>query len=211
MRRLVVPIVVAAVFTLSLAPALATQVELPTIPDPVPVEVDAATTAFLVLDLIDPGCPRRPGCPESLPAVAALLGRAREAQVLVVYSTGRGPASIMPEVAAVGGEPIVRTGADKFSGTDLDEILRGAGIETLVMVGTAANGAVLYTPFGANARGYTVVVAEDGISADTHFEVFLTRYQLLNQPGFRNPDNRPLAPAAVTLSRTDLITFTRSE
>lgn len=207
MRRLVAPIVLAAVFTLSIAPVLATQVELPTIPDPVAVEVDAATTAFLVLDLLDANCPRRPGCPESLPPVAALLERAREANVLVVYSLVVGPASVMPEVAPLGHEPTVASSADKFFTTDLDDILRGAGITTLVIVGTATNGAVLYTSFAANVRGYTVVVAEDGISANTEFLVFMTRYQLLNQPGPANASNRPLQPQAVTLSRTDLITF----
>ncbi len=35
----------------------------------------------------------------------------------------------------------------------------------------------------------------------------MTRYQLLNQPGFTNADNTPLTPQAVTLSRTDLISF----
>jgi hypothetical protein len=68
---------------------------------------------------------------------------------------------------------------------------------------------VLYTAFGANLRGHTVVVAEDGMTTDDAFAHFLTRYQLLNQPGFANATNA--APQegkiAVTLSRTDLITF----
>ena len=76
-----------------------------------------------------------------------------------------------------------------------------------MIVGTAANDAVLYTSFGASTRGYTVVVAEDGISAPDDFAVLLTRYQLLNQPGFGNPENEPLRERAVTLSRTDLINF----
>lgn len=75
------------------------------------------------------------------------------------------------------------------------------------MVGTRSNGAVLYTAFEANARGYTVVVAVDGISGSIPFENTLTQWQLLNQPGFANADNKPLAEKAVTLSRGDLITF----
>ena len=65
---------------------------------------------------------------------------------------------------------------------------------------------MLYTAFGANVRGYTVVVATDGISA-APFPMVLTQYQLLNQPGFANPENTPLAENKVTLSRSDLITF----
>jgi hypothetical protein len=76
-----------------------------------------------------------------------------------------------------------------------------------VLVGTLANGAVLYTSFGANVRGYTVVVAEDGLSGDRPFDLIVTRYQVLNQAGFANPQNTPLATERVTLSRGDLITF----
>ena len=59
------------------------------------------------------------------------------------------------------------------------------------------------TSFAANQRGYTVAVAEDGISADTDFQVFYARYHLLLQ----NLDNTPLRSRAVTLTRTDLVTF----
>jgi nicotinamidase-related amidase len=99
--------------------------------------------------------------------------------------------------------------ADKFINTTLDDILKAKGIKTAVIVGSASNGAVLYTSFGANIRGYTVVVAEDGMSTDDAFAHFLTRYQLLNQPGFATATNTPPQEGrvAVTLSRTDLISF----
>ncbi len=74
-------------------------------------------------------------------------------------------------------------------------------------MGSAANGAVLYTVFGLNLRGITVVVAQDGISAEPEFPITLTRWQLLNEPGFANADNKPLAKGFVTLSTTDLVTF----
>ena len=60
---------------------------------------------------------------------------------------------------------------------------------------------------GHALRGYTVVVAQDGISAEPEFPITLTRWQLLNQPGFTNADNKPLAKGMVTLSTTDQITF----
>ena len=35
----------------------------------------------------------------------------------------------------------------------------------------------------------------------------LTQWQLLNQPGFANTDNKPLTEKAVTLTKGDLVTF----
>jgi nicotinamidase-related amidase len=190
-------------------PAVATEATaqaLPTIPAPAPVTLDPATTAFLVLDLNSAVCAPRPSCQATLPAVAAFLDRARQANVFVVHSSTPG-ATTLPEVAPRPDEPTVVGRADKFFNTQLDDLLRNRGIRTAVIVGTVANGAVLYTSFGANLRGSTVVVAEDGISAPDDFVVLLTRHQLLNQPGFSNPENEPLREGAVTLSRTDLISF----
>jgi nicotinamidase-related amidase len=179
------------------------QVELPQIPDPVPVELPIATTAFLVLDIQESNCGRRPACIASLPSIAALLEQARAANVLVVY-TGS-PATILPEVAPLGHEPIPMTmGGDKFYNSNLDEILSSAGITTLLLVGTTAVNAVVNTAFAATQRGYTVVVAEDGISSDTDFQTFYARHHLLLQ----NLQNVPLTPRAGTLTRTDMITFT---
>jgi len=189
------------------APVVGAQAS-PTIPAPVAVTLDPATTAFLVLDLNTAVCAPQPGCQATLPATAAFLDRARQANVFVVYSTSSAPgATTLPEVAPRPDDPIVVGRADKFFNTQLDDLLRNRGIRTAVIVGTAANGAVLYTAFGANLRGYTAVVAEDGISAPDDFAVLLTRYQLLNQPGVSNPANEPLREGAVTLSRTDLLSF----
>ena len=197
-----VPLIVALA-----AAGTAAQVQIPTVPQPVPVTLDAKTTAFLVLDLTSVICAPQPNCRATLPAAAALLAKARNAGVLVVYSETPTPgSSILAEVAPRPGEPKVTGRADKFYGTPLDEILKSKGIKTAVIVGTAANGAVLYTVFEANVRGYTVVVAADGISANP-FPLLLTQYQLLNQPGFSNPENTPLADTKVTLSRSDLVTF----
>jgi nicotinamidase-related amidase len=184
-----------------------TPVQVPVIPPAVAVELDSAKTAFLILDLVESICNPRPGCPESIPLAANLLGKARAANVPVVYSTVLTQPPFMAGIEPLGGEPQVASNANKYFRTNLEDILTGMGVDTLVIVGSAANGAVLYTSFESNARGFTVVVAEDGISASTPFEVFLTRYQLLNQPGPSNPQNNPLLSGRVTLSRTDLITF----
>ena len=52
-----------------------------------------------------------------------------------------------------------------------------------------------------------MVVAQDGISGDPEFTETLTRWQLLNEPGFANANNTPLDKGHVTLSTTDKITF----
>jgi nicotinamidase-related amidase len=179
----------------------------PTIPSPVAVNVDPKTTAYLVLDLTSTICSPRPSCVAALPAAVALLKKARDAGSLVVYSDTPGTSTILPEVAPNPNDPKVTGRADKFIATNLDDVLKGKGIKTVVVVGYVANGAVLYTTFGANIRGYTAVVAVDGTGAEDPFAVLLTRYQLLNEPGFANPQNTPMSEGKVTLSRSDLITF----
>jgi nicotinamidase-related amidase len=178
----------------------------PSLPDVSPVAVDPATSALLLLDLTTVICDPRPACGASLPAVSQLLAKARTAGALVAYST-TGSGDFKPEVAPRDGEPMVATRADKFYNTNLDQILKDHGAQTLIIVGSAANGAVLYTTFGAVERGYTVAVPVDGISSGPDFDTYLAEYQVLNMPGFSNPMNNPLMPTAATLTRTDLVSF----
>lgn len=194
--------------------ATATAAPIPgpaTIPAPVAVNVDPKTTALLVLDITSVICTPRPQCVSSVPKIADLLKRAREAKAFVAYSdTATAGSTILKEVEPQAGEPKVTGRADKFLGTDLEKILKDKGIQTVVIVGSAAHGAVLYTSFGANVRGFTAVVAEDGISVGPEPEAFglaVAKWQLLRQPGFTNADNKPLEKGRVTLSRSDLIGF----
>jgi len=180
--------------------------EIPKLPDPVAVTVDPGAAALLVLDLSDTFVPQSPAISATIPAVKKLIERARAAGVRVVFSLGRAAEQkVFPDLDPKADDPVVRSSADKFFNTDLAERLQG--IQQAVVVGTAANGAVVYTSFGCCARGITVVVAEDGISARDPFSTWVARYQLLDQPGFPNKQNEPLKAKAVTLSRTDLITF----
>jgi nicotinamidase-related amidase len=114
---------------------------------------------------------------------------------------------MLTEVAPQAGEPVVVARANKFTDTNLDDLLKQRNASTLLIVGSAANGAVMYSAFHANTKGYTVVVAEDGISSPVPVNTQLAKYQLLNQPGFINSGNAALADKKVTLSRSDLITF----
>ncbi len=63
----------------------------------------------------------------------------------------------------------VRVGA--FSTTDLDEQLRGRGIDTLILAGISTSGVVLSTVRDASDRDYRVVVLTDATAdreADVH-------------------------------------------
>ena len=181
---------------------------IPKIPDPVAVEVPVKGAALLVLDITSVICPPRPTCLASVPKIAALVTKARDAKVPVIYSqTATAGSTYVADIAPQAGDATVTGRADKFYGTNLEQILKDKAVETAVVVGSAANGAVLYTAFGLGLRGITVVVAQDGISGDPEFTETLTRWQLLNEPGFANVNNTPLDKGHVTLSTTDKITF----
>ncbi len=155
-------------------------------PELKPVAVDPATTAFLVLDLVQQTCneQRRPRCPPMIPGVQAFLGQARKAGMFVVYSlvVGSTAADILPAVAPAGDEPTVKSGVDKYFGTDLDALLRVKGIKTVVIVGTSAEGAVITTAIESVLRGYQVVLPVDGMAGETYSEQY-TAWHLTHGPG----------------------------
>ncbi len=181
------------------------DIEVPTLPEPVAIEVDPAKTALLVLDISLSNRPARPACVASLPSIKDLLGRAHAAGMRVVQMTSG--AAIMPEIAPVEGELIATFGGDKFYRTDLAAIWESAGVDTAIVVGTSANVAVMYMAYALNVRGYTVAVAEDGISSNTDFQTFYAKAQILNS----NPQNEPLRGGAGTSTRSDLITIRLQE
>ena len=179
-----------------------------TVPDAAAVSLDASTTAFLAIDLLDPSCAQNPNCVATLPAVAAGLRSARTANAHVVYSVHLAPDNkIIPDVAPMPNEPVFAAfPGDKFFDSNLDGILRGAGATHLVFTGVLSNSGIMYTVAAAIQRGYTVVVAQDGIAGATDLATSVALWQMLHGPG-ANPQNVPLQANAVTLSRTDLITY----
>ena len=196
-----------AVATASASPAPNPNLA-PALPAPVAVTLDAKTTALVVLDVINPTCSTRPACNDSIPVLQALIKKAKDASVPVVYTNTAATNAIVPQIAPAAGDvTVVPTNADKFNNPDFDATFKAKKVTTLLLVGTRSNGAVLYTAFEANVRGYTVVVAVDGISGSIPFETTLAEWQMLNQPGFTNADNKPRAEKLVTLSRGDRITF----
>jgi nicotinamidase-related amidase len=164
--------------------------------------IDPKTTALLILDIQKQICnaETRPRCVASVPRIQTLLGQARAKQVPVIYSlAGQAtPADIWKEVAPLGGEPVVRSGSDKFFKTDLEKILTDRGIKTVIVVGTAAQGAIIFTGTEAAKRGFQVIVPVDGMSSEnTYFEQY-TAYHLVNNPSYGR---------AVTLTTIDMVKF----
>jgi nicotinamidase-related amidase len=178
------------------------SVKVPPAPELKPVTLDPGTTALLLLDFNKQVCnaERRPRCIASIPVVGKLLKEARSKGVKVIYSLSAGAsvADIAKELAPVAGEPAVTSGPDKFLGTDLDKILKEKGVKTVIVAGTAAHGAVLYTASGAALRGIKVIVPVDGMSADNTYAEQYVAWHMLNAPRISNQ---------ATLTRIELIKF----
>lgn len=164
------------------------SVTAPTAPPLQAVTVDPATTAVLALDFVPQTCnaKARPRCVSSLPTVAQLIKNARAAKALVVYSgvvTSTGPADVLPPVGPPApGDPFVKSHADKFLDTNLAEILKSHNIKTVIVTGTTAQGAVLYTGSHAALEGMQVVIPVDGMSAEALYPEQYVAWNFLNAP-----------------------------
>ena len=175
------------------------SVKAPAAPALKPVTVDPKTTALLMLDFMNQNCGKRPRCVESIPAMKKLLDAARAAKVPVVYSfiANTTAADVMKDVAPIDGEPSVTSGPNKFLRTDLDKILKDKGVQTVIVVGTAANGAVMNTAAHAALTGYNVIIPVDGVSGDPYTEQY-TVWHMVNAPG---------VSAKSPLTKSDIIKF----
>jgi biuret amidohydrolase len=129
----------------------------------------------------------------AIPVVAGLLDGARTAGVKVVYSRatfqpgypelvpniplfanvaqqgclvdGTAGAAIIDAVAPQGGDVVLtHHRVSCFHGTELDVVLRGAGIDTVVLAGVATNLAVESSARAGADLGYRVLVVSDACS-----------------------------------------------
>jgi nicotinamidase-related amidase len=172
------------------------------------VTLDPKTTALLVMDLVKQTCnnDRRPRCVASLPRIAKLIAEARAKGVQVIYTTVPNVpiTDTLPAVTPKGDEPVVAAFVDKFilgnQDTGLEKMLKDKGITTVIPVGTAANGAVLYTASAAALRGFNVVLPVDGMSGDGQ-NTFIEQYVAYNMT------SAPVITPKITLTSIDQIKF----
>jgi nicotinamidase-related amidase len=178
------------------------EVAPPAAPEISAVEVDLGRTALLVMDFNARTCnpEGRARCHDIIPNVAGLLARAREAGLKVVYTYGPNMElpDFVPELAPLATEPSYQRPFNKFYGSTLEADLHAAGIDTVILVGTAAAGAVFATGAGAVERGFNIVVPVDGMAADTAYEEQFVVWYFGTANGFRNQ---------TMLTRSDLISF----
>jgi len=167
-----------------------------------PVQIDAAKTALLSLDWNSRTCTEkgRVRCFKALPRIEKLLADARSHNMLVVHalSSSMSASDIVASVGPKGDEKVVKGRGDKFAGSDLEKILKDKGIETVVIVGTSANSAVLYTAFGAVLRGFKPIVPIDGLPSETAYQEQFTIWQIANGSQLN---------ATAVLTRLDQIKF----
>ena len=130
-----------------------------------------------------------------VPVVARLAGAARAAGVKVIHATAAHPpdrwgantnarlfsfaakspvqliegseaARPVPELVADGDLVLVRRhGLSPMTGTDLEPMLRNAGVRTVVLAGVSLNIAIPNAAFDAVNAGYQVVIPRDGVVA----------------------------------------------
>lgn len=177
-------------------------VKIPPPPNLSPVVVDLGTTALLILDIQNQNCnlERRPRCVASIAKIKRLLTEARENGLPVIYSltSQTSPADIREELVPLEGELVIKSSVDKFHGSELEEILKSKGVQTVIIVGTSAHGAVLHTVTGAAIRGFNVIVPIDGMSADDPYAEQYTTWHLANSPGTRH---------RITLTKFSMLSF----
>lgn len=161
----------------------------PNRPEPKPVALDAKTTAILVLDLNARCHDAKQICNQLTPRLGEFLEKARKANVLIVYSvSASAKGTPLGEVAAPlkrrENEPIIYPDAyDKFTGGELQSLLKDKGIKTVVVTGASTNAAVLYTATtAARMHRYNVVIPMDGMVANSNYEQEYTFHQFTVLP-----------------------------
>jgi len=206
-----------AAFVIALLGASATQasviddwntIKVPAAPVLKPVSVDISDTALLLLDFNGAQDPskgpcntkNKPRCIASLPKVEKLLNEARKSSVPVIYSItgGATKGDIATVLAPKKGDAVVQSGANKFIDTDLEKILSAKHIKTVIVTGTASEGAVLNTAAYAALKGMNVILPVDGMSSTDPYAEQYVAWHFANAPG---------VSAKTTLTTIDEIKF----
>ena len=172
-----------------------TNVEIPDIPRTERLELPAANTALIVVDMQNDfahpdGTLYGEDATRVIPVIAGLLDKARAAGVRVVFTqdwhgendpefeiwgehalADTWGAEIVEELEPREDETRIRKlRYDAFYGTSLEHLLNLWGVTHTVIVGTVANICVLHTAGSAALRYLDVVVPEDAVAALTPFD-----------------------------------------
>lgn len=138
--------------------------------------LDSARTALILVDLMDRivGLPLAPRSGKDVvDAALTLAGDCRAAGGAVVairverpHVTEQPPGSdLLPAVADLADDVIVKRTIGGFHGTGLHELLQRRGVDTLVFAGIATNLGVESTARAAADHGYDLVFVEEGMAA----------------------------------------------
>lgn len=131
---------------------------------------DRPNTALLVIDVqngVVAGAPRRD---EVIANINALLGRARDEGVPVIWVQhsdeglvrGSDDWEFVPELSRRDGEPLVHKNyGDSFEATELEELLAERGVGRLVVTGAQSDACIRSTIHGGFVRGYDVTLVAD--------------------------------------------------
>ena len=171
----------------------------PSAPELKSVTVNPRTAALLILDIENSIC-NTPSCVSTIPNIYDLLTKVRQYGMLVVYSLipMGNPSDIAKQITPLPGDPIMKSNVDKFYNTNLEEILNEKGINTVIITGYAANGAVLHTATSSAFRGYNVIIPVDCMSANNPYAEQYTAWHMINSPGTTN---------RAVLTKVNLISF----
>lgn len=147
--------------------------------------------ALLVIDMLNDfvrdGAPLEvPHARRVVPVIRAEIGKARREGRRVIYLCdshrpddpefarfgwpphavkGTEGARVVAELAPVEGDRVIeKTTYSGFFGTELDDVLREAGITDLILTGCVTHICVMFTASDAVLRGYRVSVVEKGVA-----------------------------------------------
>jgi nicotinamidase-related amidase len=147
--------------------------------------IPSSIAAVLVVDMVNDfvtGVFGHDRAQAMVPRLAALLGRARQAQVPVIYCNdshlagidvelrihpdhairGTWGAELTPELANSAADYVVaKRRYSAFFATDLEALLTELGVKTVVLTGVATDGCVQHTAADAFFRGYELIVVRD--------------------------------------------------